>query len=283
VATVAYGVALLYAATGETAFGAFGRATHNPLYLSGLALVAGGLLFQLLVAPTERWSVLVNVAAIGALLRVTAATRTGDMSLSWQVTLAVLAALAICIGTVAALTEQRLRRLVGYATLLQLGSVAMAAATFALPAAAFALCVSAASAIALFATIAALRADDPRLRDLAGLARRRPALVIGIAVALAAVVGLPATAGFIGRIYVFEAAVRGQLLWLIVLAALAAAASFVAFARVVLACFPAPPIDAIALPRARVQTVVALLAALAIVAAGLLPGPLLQAASAVRF
>lgn len=283
VAAVAYGVALLYAATGETGYGAFGRATHNPLYLSGLALVAGGLLFLLTLAPTERWSVVVTAATVGALLRVGAATRSGDMSVNWEVTLAVLGGLAISIATVAALTERRLRRLAGYATLLQLGSVATAAAAFAPPAAAFALSVSTASAIVLFAAIAAVRVDEPLLLDLAGLARRRPAVVIGLAFALAAVVGLPPTAGFIGKIYVFEAAVRGQLLWLVILGALAAAGSFVAYARVLLACFAAPPIGAIAVPRARVPSFVALLAALAIVAVGLLPGPLLEAASAVRF
>ncbi|MDQ6857612.1 MAG: hypothetical protein M3Z65_01305 [Chloroflexota bacterium] len=282
-AAVAYGVSLLYAATGETAYGTFGRATHNPLYLSGLALVAGGLLFVLVLAPTERWSVLVTAAAVGALLRVGAATHTGDMSVNWEVTLAVLGALAMGIATVAALTEERLRRLVGYATLLQLGSVATAAAAFSPPAAAFALSVYTASATVLFAAIAALRADEPLLRDLGGLARRRPAIVIGLAVALAAVVGLPPTAGFIGRIYVFEAAIRGQLLWLVIIGALAGAGSFVAYARVLFASFAAQPIDAIAPPRGRVASFVALFASVAIVVVGLIPGPLLDAVSAVRF
>ena len=91
-ATVAYGIALLYAAIGQTEYAGLGRATHNPLYLAGLALVCAGLVAQAVHAAGQRWSIVSAVATTGALLRFAAATRNGDAALDWEVTFAVLAA-----------------------------------------------------------------------------------------------------------------------------------------------------------------------------------------------
>src|SRR5205814_182438 len=78
------------------------------------------------------------------LLRLIGATRTGDVALNWEVSLAMLAVAALAVGVVAALGETRLRRLLGYATQVQLGYVLVAAPGFAAPAAAFSLVVFAA-------------------------------------------------------------------------------------------------------------------------------------------
>ena len=283
IAAVVYGIALLYTATGETAYGGLGRATHNPLYLAGLALGLAGLAFHLVLATAHRWSVVANVATIGALLRLVAATRNGEVALDWEVSLATLAGLALAIAGLAALTERRVRWLVAYATISQLGYVAVAAAGSAAPAAAFALAAYAALAVGLFAVLTVLPHDEPALDDLAGLARQRPLLVLALGVVVLGLIGIPPTAGFIAKLYVFEAAVRAQLLWLVLLGALAGVAGAACYLRLVLACFAPPRLDAVAPARARVGTAVVLLAALAVVVIGVLPGPLLEAAQAVRF
>jgi NADH:ubiquinone oxidoreductase subunit 2 (subunit N) len=72
-------------------------------------------------------------------------------------------------------------------------------------------------------------------------------------------------------------------LWLVAAGALATVASAAAFARIVLACFAPPRLDAVAPQRARTGTVVLVVLALAIVVVGVVPGPLLDAAQAVRF
>ena len=281
-AIAGYGIALLYAATGETGYAAFGRATHNPLYLAGLGLVLAGLAARAVVA-SGRWSVVVSIGTLGALLRLVGATRTGDVALDWEVSLAVLAAAALAVGALAAVTETRLVRLLGYATMLQSGFVLTAAAGFAPPAAAFALAIFAVLSVGAFGVVALLPEDDPDLRDLAGLVRERPFVALALGIFVLGLVGLPPTAGYLARAYVFEAAVRGQLLWLVVVGALATAASAVALARVVLACFAPPRLDAVAPQRARIGTVVLVALAVAIVVVGVAPGPLLDAAQAVRF
>jgi NADH-quinone oxidoreductase subunit N len=282
-AAALYGVALLYSATGETGYAGLGRATHNPLYLAGLALALVGLAFHLVLAPARRSTVVVNLAMIGALLRLIAATRSGDVALDWEVSLATLAAVALAVAALGALTERRVRTLVAYATISQLGYVAVAAAGSAVPAAVFALATYAVLALGLFGVTATLPHDEPRLEDLAGLWRRRPVLVLALGVVVLGLIGLPPTAGFLAKVYVFEAAVRAQLLWLVVLAALAAVATASSYVRIVLACIAPPRLDAVAPSRGRAAAAVVVLSALAIVAVGVVPGPLLDAAQAVRF
>ena len=282
-AVALYGMALLYAATGETGYAGLGRATHNPLYLAGLGLTLAGLVSHVATAPGHRWSVVMNVAVIGALLRLVAATGTGQVGLDWQVSLASIAAVALVVPGIASIAEHRLRRLIGYATIAQLGFVAAAAASAALPAAAFALTVYSAQVLGLFTVLAILPQREPVLDDLAGLARRRPLAVLALGLLALGLIGVPPTGGFLAKVYVLEAAVRAQLLWLVVLGALTSVASAAAYLRLVLACFAAPRLDRVAPPRMRVGTAVALLLALAILAAGVVPGPLFDAVQSVRF
>jgi NADH-quinone oxidoreductase subunit N len=282
-AVAVYGLALLYTATGETGYAGLGRATHNPLYLAGLALALAGLAFHMVLAPTHRSTIVVNVAMTGALLRLIAATRSGDVALDWEVSLATLAALALAVPALGALTERRVKRLVAYATMSQLGYVAVAAAGSAVPAAVFALATYAALAVGLFGVTATLPHDEARLEDLAGLWRRRPVLVLALGIVVLGLIGIPPTAGFLAKVYVFEAAVRAQLLWLVALGALAAVTTAASYVRIVLACVAPPRLDAVAPRRGRVSTAVVVLAALALVAGGVVPGPVLDAAQAVRF
>ena len=282
-ATVAYGIALLYAAVGQTGYVGLGRATGNPLYLAGLALVCAGLAAQTVRCAARRWSVVSAVATAGALLRFAAATRNGDAALDWEVTFAALGAVAITGTAFAALAEPRLGRLVTYATILQLGYAAIGAAASATPAAAVALAIYVAVAVGLSGVVSILPGDDPTLGDLAGLARRRPLIVVAVGVLVVGAIGVPPAAGFIGRLAVFEVAVRSQLLWLVVVGALAAVAGAMSYGRIILACFAPPRLDAVALPRARTATVVVFLAALALLVVGIVPGPLVEAAQTVRF
>ena len=282
-AVALYGMALLYAATGETAYAGLGRATHNPLYLAGIGLTLAGLVFHLVIAPANRSSMVVNVATVAALLRLVAATRSGEVAVDWEVSFAALAALAVAVAGLAAIAERRMNWLIAYATIAQLGYVAAAAAGSAVPAAAFALSVYAAQAVGLFAVRAMLRHEEPALEDLRGLARQRPLLVLALGILVLGLIGLPPTAGFLARLYAFEVAVRAQLLWLVVLGSLATVASAASYARILVACFGSPRLDAVAPPRGRIFTTMALVAALALVVAGIVPGPLLEATGAVRF
>jgi NADH-quinone oxidoreductase subunit N len=297
-----YGIALLYAATGATGFAGLGRATHNPLYLAGLALALVGLAFKAGLVPFHSWvpdayesaptpvtaqmAVVAKVAAFGALLRLVAATRSGEAALDWQVTLATIAACTIVLANLAALGQRRVKRLLAYSSISHAGYIAAgiaAGGALAGPIVAFYLAAYATLTFGAFGALALLANDDPALEDLGGLARQRPVLVAALGVFLVGLVGFPPTAGFLAKLWVFEAAARAQLLWLVVLGALASVVSAAYYLRVLLACFAPARLDAIAPPRARAGTAVLVVAAVAALALGLVPGPLLEAARAATF
>lgn len=277
------GIALVYSAMGETAYTGLGRTMGGPPFDAGLALVLAGLAFMTVVAPGQRGSLIVNVAVVGALLRFVAVTRSGGVAVDWIVSFAMLAALGIIVAGLAALSERRVRRLVGYAMISQLGYVAVAAAASAAPEATFAVCASIATGVGLFGILELLPQREPVLGDLAGLARQRPIVVVAIGVLVLGVIGLPPTVGFVAKVYALEAAVRAQLLWLVVVAALATVVSAASYVRLLLVCFAAPRLDAVAPPRARAATAIVVVAALVVVGAGLARGPLFDAALTVRF
>jgi len=305
-AVLLYGIALLYAATGTLRLDALGRATVDPLYLAGLALLLGGLAFKAALVPFHAWApdayesaptpvtaqmaVVAKVAAFAALLRVVAATsRAPAAHLDWQVALAVIATATLIVATVSALGQRSVKRLLAYSSIAHAGYLAIAvAATGAAsgPATAFYLAVYAALTFGAFAILALLSNDDPTLADLAGLWQRRPLLVVLLGVFLFGLTGLPPTAGFLAKVYVFEAALRAQLFWLVAVGVLASVVSAAYYLRVLFACL-APgdgaPLRELREPRARVGTAVVVVTAILVVIVGVVPQPLLDAAGRVRF
>jgi NADH-quinone oxidoreductase subunit N len=137
--------------------------------------------------------------------------------------------------------------------------------------------------IGAFGAIALLDIDDPTVDDLAGLSQRRPLLVLGLGVMLVGLTGLPPTGGFVAKLFVFEAAMRAQLLWLVVIGVLASVVSAAYYFRVLLACFQ--PGDGMAArgPSPRIGGAVVGLAALAVIASGIAPGALLDLAQRVAY
>ena len=302
-AVLLYGIALLYAATGTLRLDALGRGTVDPLYLAGLALVLGGLAFKAALVPFHAWApdayesaptpvtahmaVVAKVAAFVALLRLVAATGRAPVArVDWEVALAVIAAATLVVATFSALGQRSVKRLLAYSSIAHAGYLAIAvAATGATsgPAAAFYLAVYAGLTFGAFAILALLSNDDPTLADLAGLWQQRPLLVVLLGVFLFGLTGLPPTAGFLAKVYVFEAALRAQLLWLVVLGVLASVLSAAYYLRVLFACLAPCEGAPVALPRAPLGTAVVVLTAVLVVIVGVVPQPLLDAAALVRF
>jgi NADH-quinone oxidoreductase subunit N len=240
-ATLLYGLALLYGATGATDFGAIGSAlsrgglASDPLTLTGIALCVAGLCFKVSVAPFHQWTpdvyegaptpvtafmaVATKVAALGVFLRFF------DVALpaahhSWGPALAVLATITILVGNVGALGQSSLKRLLAYSSVAQAGYMlagVVVATRLGVQATVFYLVVYLFMNMAAFAVIVA-RERETTLGDsiqaVAGLGRERPALAWPMTVAMLGLAGIPATAGFVGKFYLIDAAVAGAYTWL---------------------------------------------------------------------
>jgi NADH-quinone oxidoreductase subunit N len=240
-ATLLYGLAMIYGATGATDFAAIANAlsggslASDPLTLTGIALCVAGLCFKASVAPFHQWTpdvyegaptpvtafmaVATKVAALGVFLRFFDVALISDQG-SWGPAVAVLATITIIVGNVGALGQSSLKRMLAYSSVAQAGYMlagVVVATRLGAQATAFYLAVYVFMNMAAFAVILA-RERETALGDsiaaLNGLGRARPALAWPMTVSMLALAGIPATAGFVGKFYLIDAAVSGGYTWL---------------------------------------------------------------------
>ena len=323
-ATLLYGLAFVYGASGSTEFAAIaagigGSVADDPLLLIGIALVATGLAFKLSIAPFHQWTpdvyegaptpvtAFMAVATKAAVFCVV--VRFFDVALgpaidSWQPALAALAAVSIVVGNAGALGQDSLKRLLGYSGVAQAGYmlVAVVAATEAgVSALVFYLAVYAMANLPAFAVIAIRERETPfgdDIRSVQGLGRERPVLATVMTVSMLALAGLPGTAGFIGKLFLIEAAAGADYTWLGVMIAVGTMISLAYYLRVCAAIWMRPAAerspaggelpaiagasqeaDANAGPsgaRCRVIIAFAVIGAAATVFFGILPSPLVE-------
>jgi NADH-quinone oxidoreductase subunit N len=240
-ATLLYGLALIYGATGATDFSTIATALSsgglatNPLTLTGIALCVAGLCFKASVAPFHQWTpdvyegaptpitafmaVATKVAALGVFLRLFDVALIGAQN-SWGPAVAVLATITILVGNVGALGQSSLKRMLAYSSVAQAGYMlagVVVATKLGVQATVFYLAVYVAMNMAAFAVIVA-RERETGLGDsvetVTGLGRERPWLAWPLTISMLGLAGIPATAGFIGKFYLIDAAVAGGYTWL---------------------------------------------------------------------
>jgi NADH-quinone oxidoreductase subunit N len=324
-ATLLYGMAFLYGGTGSTGFaGIAAGISHqglvgDPLILIGIAMAAVGLAFKTSIAPFHQWTpdvyegaptpitsfmaVATKAAAFAVFLRffdVALGPEVGD----WQPALAALAAVSIIVGNLGALGQDSLKRLLGYSGVAQagymLGGVVVASES-GVSSLVFYLAAYTFMNLAAFAVIVARERETPfgdDIRAVRGLGAERPLLAWPLTISMLALAGLPATAGFIGKLYLIEALVEGDYTWLAVLIAVGTMISLAYYLRVVAAMWMRPagetapgatPVIAGASPEAdpidpdagrRIHLVgPAVLAATATIFFGVIPQPLVEFAA----
>lgn len=320
-ATMLYGMAFVFGATGATDFDGIAKAitesgvSSDAILLVGLGLTLVGIAFKASIAPFHQWTpdvyqgaptpitafmaVATKAAAFALLIRLL-----GDAFLplfnDWQPLLAVFAVVTIVIGNVGAMQQESLKRMLAYSGVAQAGYllVGMAVASgIGTRALVFYLLAYALMNLGPFAVIVAREragAGDG-LSGLRNLGREAPALAWSMTIGMITLAGLPVTAGFVGKLFLIEAAVDGDYAWLAVAIVLGSAMSLVYYLRVVAAIWMSPAggtartniekaAPAGAAPEADARNhpelvTVAVLAALASVVFGVWPQPLLDLAT----
>jgi NADH-quinone oxidoreductase subunit N len=240
-ATLLYGLAMIYGATGATDFAAIARAlsagslVSDPLTLTGIALCVVGLCFKASVAPFHQWTpdvyegaptpitafmaVATKAAAFGVFLRFFDVALIGAQS-TWGPALAVLATITILVGNVGALGQSSLKRMLAYSSVAQAGYMlagVVVATQLGARATVFYLAVYVFMNMASFAVIVARERETgfgDSIQSVSGLGRERPLLAWPMTISMLALAGIPATAGFTGKFYLIDAAVSGGYTWL---------------------------------------------------------------------
>ncbi len=237
-----YGVALMYGATGSTDIlkirEALAAGNVGVLASVATALMIVGLGFKVASAPFHVWTPDVyegapapvvalmstgpKAAAFAVLLRVLfATTGTGWFALIW-----ISAALSMTIGNFGALIQNNVKRMLAYSSIAHAGYLLVAFAAqndIGISAAIFYTASYAAMNVGAFAVVSHFAANGERyvsLDDYAGLGKRSPLLAFTLTIFLLSLIGIPATAGFWGKFYVFSAAMTAHtnaMNWLIII------------------------------------------------------------------
>ncbi|HZZ84018.1 MAG TPA: NADH-quinone oxidoreductase subunit N [Anaeromyxobacteraceae bacterium] len=317
-ALLLYGTALVYGAAGGTLFADVGRAQGgSALLVVGLGLVAVGLSFKVAAVPFHVWTpdvyegaptpvtafmaAGVKTAAFAVLTRlalVAFAAAPQPTASGFAAVLAGLALISMIFGNWLALTQRSVKRMLAYSSIahagyLLVGVVSAAAAGAregALSSILFYLASYTFTVVGAFAVVAVLErrgksldeepVDAWDLQRFAGLGRKRPGLAFAMAVFMVSLAGVPPTAGFIGKLLVFQAAISAKAYGLAVVGMLTSALGAYYYLRVVVFMYMRPAEDReIGLISPAIQVAVAL-AVVAVIVLGVGPETVNQLARA---
>jgi NADH-quinone oxidoreductase subunit N len=268
-ATLVYGLAMIYGATGQTGFEgiahvlAGGHGTNilgDPLLLSGIGLVLVGFAFKASVAPFHQWTpdvyegaptaitafmaTATKAAALAVFLRFFDVALIATQS-SWGPALAVLATITIVVGNVGALGQSSLKRMLAYSSVAQAGymlSGVVVATRLGVSATVLYLIAYLLMNMGAFAVVQnqMTATGDDQISGLSGLGRRSPLLGWSITLAMLGLAGIPGTVGFIGKFQLIHALVDGGYTWLAIVLVVGAMISLGYYLKVVAAVWMSP-------------------------------------------
>jgi NADH-quinone oxidoreductase subunit N len=301
-----YGVALVYGATGtlllpgiRDAFAAHG---DSSMALVGVALLSVGLLFKVGAVPFHSWipdvyqgaptpitgfmAAATKVAAFGALLRVVYVALP-PLHEEWRPVLWAIAILTMAVGTVTAVNQADVKRMLAYSSVAHVGFIltgviadnhaGLAATLFYLVAYSF-------STVGAFAIVGLIRnsdgVEDAKLSHWAGLGQRSPIVGVMLSMFLLAFAGIPLTSGFISKLTVFKSAAQGGAVPLVIIGVIASGVAAYFYVRVIVLMFFTEPTDdtpQVVAPGILSKIAIALCAAITVIL-GIFPQPLLDLA-----
>jgi len=309
-AIMLYGMALVFGASAgtrldEISLAAGSMPDASTGLLLGMFFLLAGLLFEAAAVPFHMWapdtyegaptpvtlylSAASKIAGIAIIARVftTAFTQPQSLSADWGLAAAVISALTMTLGNVLALSQTNIKRLLAYSGIahtgymligisvigLSQGSAGQAALLFYM--AAFAL-----AELAVFSMVIAVtrHLNTDEISGFAGLSRRSPLAFALLSLGLFSLTGLPPTAGFMAKLFVFTGAVQHGLLWLIIVAVLNTVISAYYYLKIIKVMWLEEPADPGKIKPGASTGTIAVISAAAILLLGIAPYVLLKLA-----
>ena len=265
-----YGVALLYAGTGQFEVIAIREYLADYVVLSpavlliGIGLVVVGLGFKVSAAPFHSWApdvyqgapaglvgymaAMAKVAGFVAIARILFGL--GALESNWLPVVAGMAALSMVLGAVMALVQDDVRRMLAYSGVAHAGFIMTGVVGGTTEGIVFYLAVYSLQLVGAFAVVSAVSGSDnseSAISAYRGLGRRSPLLAGSFTVLLLGMAGLPVTSGFVAKFGVFAQAWSGGYEWLVIVAVLASVIAFAFYLRIVVVMYmddaDAAPVD----------------------------------------
>jgi NADH-quinone oxidoreductase subunit N len=302
-AILLYGISLIFGVAGSLNLldiaDALATQVTNDALMFGIMLLAAGLCFKIAAAPFHMWTPDVYEGAptpITAFL--STASKTAAFAIfarvfyvglhhfqtDWQWVLGVVAALSMIVGNLAAITQDNVKRMLAYSSIGHAGYVLLgivAISETGLRGVLVYSVVYVAATLGIWATVLLLQHHEyagESVSDFEGLHRRSPWLAFSMLVFLLSLGGIPPTAGFIGKYFLFSAAIGAGFGWLAIVAVLMSAVSMFFYFRIVMAMYlrDGGEQEVVVSPSLRM---VVLACALVTLIFGILPSSLIQQAS----
>jgi NADH-quinone oxidoreductase subunit N len=266
-ATLLFGSALVYGATGKISFDGIASAigsqglTGDTFVVTGIALIVAGLGFKMSAAPFHMWTPDVyEGAATPVTAWMSSATKVAALLLAFRVmttafpanqhlcgwAFAIIATISLAIGNFAALVQRNVKRILAYSAIAQAGFLLIGLSTGSAlggRALMYYLIPYSAAAFGSFAIVAARERElgvPVTLDNLAGFGWERPFLGVAMWFFVFGFAGLPLGGGFVGKFYVFAAAYQHGWVWLVIVGVLATLVSLYYYLGIVRAMYMRP-------------------------------------------
>jgi NADH-quinone oxidoreductase subunit N len=258
------GIALVYGATGSLDLMAIGQSVltaveTKPLLYAGVILMLVGMLFKVSAAPFHFWapdvyqgaptpvtafmSTVVKTAAIVAIMRLFlgAGSFTG-LQESWGPLLAICTGLTFLIGNISAVVQNNVKRMLAFSSISHAGFLLLAIVSFGANSPKVLIYYTAAYSIASIAAFTVLlnlmqKTGNDLVESFSGLGKKNPLLALVMTVALLSLAGIPPTAGFFGKYYVFSAAMESGHVTLVILGILGSLIGVYYYFRIIIAMY----------------------------------------------
>ena len=299
-----YGIALIYGGAGTTSVPAIAEQItaedKSPLLLAGMFLLVVGFGFKVAIVPFHQWAPDVyegapttiaafisagpKAAGFAAFLRIFMEALP-NLQGEWSGVLVLLAMLTMTVGNVIAIAQTNIKRMLAYSSIAHAGYVLIglaAANSEGISSAMLYLLVYCVMNIGAFGAIILARTEDGEslmISDYAGLGTRKPLLAMFMSVMLLSLAGFPPTAGFVGKFYIFKAAVGAGHIWLVIIGAVNTAISAFYYLRVVVTMYMREPEEELEFsPYASTLVIGLTIAAVGVLLIGILPSLMLTPA-----
>jgi NADH-quinone oxidoreductase subunit N len=258
-----YGMSLLYGIAGSTRFDDIAEALSrrpitDPISMMAMITLSAGMFFKIAAVPFHQWtpdayegaptsitafmSVAVKAASFAMMVRIFMVA-IYPLRPQWVPIMTAVSVLTMTIGNIAAITQSNVKRLLAYSSISHAGYILIgfiAGNETGLTAVGLYLFIYTFTNIGTWAVIVALRRKDiigEHIDDMAGLFFKHPAAAVLMLIFLLSLAGIPPTAGFIGKYYLFAAAIETGHNVLAVIAVLNAAISLYFYFRIVVSMF----------------------------------------------
>ncbi len=294
-----FGIVLIYGATGSfniteiSAANVMADGTTNTMFILGLLILIIGISFKISAAPFHFWApdvyegtptlfttfmaTVVKTAGVAAFYKLMHSAF-GDSITAWYPTMIAITVLTLVVGNIGAVIQPSVKRMLAYSSISHAGYLLMTIVAFndLSDNAIFFYSLSYAVASVMSFGVLKLVSDERRDESFAafnGLGKTNPLLAFVMTVSMFSLAGIPLTAGFFGKLFVFSAVVAtGNLMWLVVLAVILAAIGIYYYIKVVIAMYMQPAGENTKVPVSSFATLVLIICTVLTILLGIVPG-----------